>query len=82
MDVCAGCERQYVIVTTGVWVIQTRSKLQIAYKLYRADLYECPRCKHELLTYFGAPWDEEPISAKTLAIVASEKHYFVREFPL
>lgn len=84
MAVCPLCQRYYEIKKTGVWVIQTRGKTQIWYKVYRGDIYKCAGCKTEIVDYISLPMFEEgkQIDHNVRTLVTSQEHYYAREFPL
>ena len=44
--VCAKCKVEYFVKKQGVYVVSM-------YKIYHADLWECPGCGHQIIGGFG-----------------------------
>ena len=49
---CAGCRRTYVPLKNDIRVIETLADGS-PYKLWCADLIECPGCHHRIVSGFG-----------------------------
>jgi hypothetical protein len=49
--VCTLCSLQYKVEKQGVYVIEMASFGP--YKIWMADLKECPKCHHRIVTGFG-----------------------------
>lgn len=82
--VCASCEIPYRCHVGGVNVIETAGREQCPYRLWKADLYRCPGCAHEIVTAFGmGPFmeDHEPGFDKTLRRIMANGPFVMREFP-
>lgn len=61
--ICTACEQVYRCHKSGINVIEVIGAEQRPYKLWKADLYKCPGCGHEIVTAFGmgpfkTDWDE------------------------
>lgn len=50
---CVNCKTGYVPLKNDVIVLETMDNKMIPYKLWSADLVQCPKCKHRLITGFG-----------------------------
>ena len=50
---CVDCKTGYVPLKNDVVVLETIDDLMQPYKLWCADLIECPKCNHRLLVGFG-----------------------------
>ena len=61
---CMGCKEQYVPLKNDIFVAQTEVCVrnltldQTIYKLWCADLLECPQCNHIIISGYG----QEPVS--------------------
>jgi hypothetical protein len=51
-NVLCGCGRFMVVKRNSV-TVEERLEDQAPYKLWDADLYECPSCHHQVITGFG-----------------------------
>ena len=50
-NVCLKCQKQYKVKKAGVWVIEMADFGP--YKIWMADLKECPICHHEVISGFA-----------------------------
>lgn len=50
---CLFCAQQFVPLKNEVGVIETMGDNEVPYKLWSADLLECPDCKFKLIDGFG-----------------------------
>ena len=50
---CVDCKTGYVPLKNDIVVLETMDDLMVPYKLWAADLVQCPKCKHRLITGFG-----------------------------
>ena len=51
--VCAKCKVEYFVKKQGVYVVSMFSSPPLPYKIYHADLWECPGCGHQIIGGFG-----------------------------
>jgi len=50
---CVTCHTGYVPLKNDIVVLETMDNRMQPYKLWCADLLQCPKCKHRLITGFG-----------------------------
>lgn len=50
---CVDCKTGYVPLKNDILVLETMDNRMQPYKLWAADLLQCPKCKHRLITGFG-----------------------------
>jgi len=50
---CVDCKTGYVPLKNDIVVLETIDDAMQPYKLWCADLLECPKCNHRLITGFG-----------------------------
>ena len=50
---CVDCKTGYVPFKNDIVVLETMDDAGVPYKLWSADLLECPKCNHRLITGFG-----------------------------
>ena len=50
---CVDCKTGYVPLKNDIVVLETMDDQMQPYKLWCADLLQCPKCKHRLITGFG-----------------------------
>ncbi len=50
---CVKCRTGYVPLKNDIVVLETMDDQMVPYKLWCADLVQCPKCKHRLITGFG-----------------------------
>lgn len=50
---CVKCSYSYVPLKNGVWVLEMMQGNTLPYKLWRADLLECPECGNRIVSGFG-----------------------------
>lgn len=50
---CVDCKTGYVPLKNDIIVLETMDDKMRPYKLWSADLVQCPKCKHRLITGFG-----------------------------
>ena len=51
---CVGCKTYFRPRKNGVYVLETMEDYGTPYKIWMADLYECPDCGNQLITGYGA----------------------------
>lgn len=51
--VCVKCQRQFRNIKSGVFVIEMFCIPPKPYKIWMADLFECPTCKARIVAGFG-----------------------------
>ena len=49
---CASCQTYYAARQNGVYVLETMDD-GTPYKVWQADLYECPSCGHQLVAGYA-----------------------------
>lgn len=80
--VCVICERSFRPKKVGITLIEMFDDPPRPYRLWNADLLECPKCGHAIVAKFGdRPKAEhhQPGFARALEI-AERKTVIVREF--
>ena len=50
---CVDCKTGYVPLKNDIVVLETMDDEMQPYKLWCADLVQCPKCKHRVITGFG-----------------------------
>lgn len=83
---CMTCQQEFKIAKTGVNVIETHGRDQHPVRLWRADLYRCDGCGHEIINGFGVePMSEDyrPRWLDLLRDLANDPDpcFYVHEFP-
>jgi hypothetical protein len=53
---CVDCEKEFKIKQNGVVVKHFNFEKGEFYKLTLADLWECPKCHHEIVCGYGEPF--------------------------
>ena len=51
---CVSCKTGYVPLKNDIVVLETMDDKMRPYKLWCADLLQCPKCDHILITGFGS----------------------------
>ena len=51
--VCVRCQVGYQIAKSGVYLIEMFNDPPEPYKLWNADLWQCPICNHQIVRGFG-----------------------------
>jgi len=49
---CVKCQVEYVQIGIGVYAIETFLDKE-PYKIWRADMWACPKCRHKVLDGYG-----------------------------
>ena len=52
-SICVKCEVEIVLVKNGIFVIEMFLHPPQPYKIWSADLWECPTCQHQTVVGFG-----------------------------
>jgi len=50
---CVDCKTGYVPLKNDIVVLETMNAKPTPYKLWAADLVECPKCNHRVIIGFG-----------------------------
>ena len=50
---CVQCERGYKIEKTGVYLVEMFNRPPRPYKVWHADLWECPQCGDQITHGYG-----------------------------
>lgn len=50
---CVGCKTGYVPLKNDIVVLETMDDAMQPYKLWCADLVECPKCRNRIIIGFG-----------------------------
>ncbi len=50
---CVDCKTGYAPLKNDIVVLETMDDQMQPYKLWCADLVQCPKCKHRVITGFG-----------------------------
>lgn len=58
MQVCVQCQAPFGVKRLGVWVIETAGEPIRPFRIWRADLFQCPICGREILGRFS----HEPVT--------------------
>lgn len=51
---CVACKTGYVPLKNDIVVLETMDEQMQPYKLWCADMVECPRCRHRIIVGFGS----------------------------
>lgn len=60
---CAKCGTEYKIVKIGIGVLEHRGDGNI-YRISAADLFECPKCGHQITWDTGRQFTIQPIQTR------------------
>lgn len=50
---CVSCQTYLAVAENGVIVLETMDNGYTPYKIWMADLFECPDCHYQLISGFG-----------------------------
>lgn len=51
--VCVPCQKQYIIVKTGNYVVDMFFDPPEPYRIQNGDRWECPKCGHQIIAGFA-----------------------------